>query len=101
MAHYAEIPAARRASKPTSIVWCILCSVTALITSTIHTVVMRLQEHRLTLSHLEPIIQLLVADLMPIIGMERQIGGFPDLDVNLHAIKFNCAAGYSNITLFV
>ena len=93
MAHYAEIPAARRASKPTSIVWWILCPVTSSIPSIIHTVVMRLQGHRLTLSQQESIIQQLAVDLMLTIGMERRIGGFPDLDANLHDIGFYCAAG--------
>ena len=62
---------------------------------------LRLQGHRLTLSQQESIIQQLVVDLVLKISMQRRIGGFPDLDANLHAIRFHCATGYSNITAFV
>ena len=50
MAHYGEIADVRSASEQTSIVWWVLCSVTASITSLFRTVVMWLQENRLKLS---------------------------------------------------
>ena len=88
MAQYAEVTAARRASEPTSVVWGILCSITALITSTIPTVVMRLQGHHLRLSQQASILHRLIVDLMLAIDMERQIGWFPDLD----ASRIDCEA---------
>ena len=101
MANYADIPAARCASETTSVVWWILCSATASITCIIHTVTMRLQRHRLTFSQQESIVQQLIVDQMLTIGMDMQIGGFPDLDANLHAIQLDCAAEYSNIAAFI
>ena len=62
---------------------------------------MRLQVHRLTLSQQGRIVQQLILNLMLTIGMMSQIGKFPDLETNLHAIQFDCAAEYSKISAFV
>ncbi|RQM13322.1 hypothetical protein DD237_007280 [Peronospora effusa] len=55
--HYAEMSTVRRASDPKSVVYKILYSAIASITSTVYSVVMRLQGHRLTISQQESIIQ--------------------------------------------
>ena len=81
--------------------WWIFCSVTASIASAIHTEVMWLQEHRLTHSQQDSIAQNLDVDLIVTIGIKWRIGGFPDLDANLHATRLDFAADYSNISAFV
>lgn len=71
------------------------------VTSTIHTVVMRLQGHCLTLIQQETHVQQLIADLMITIGMVRDVDGVPNLGMNIHVIRGDFSVWYAEITTFI
>ncbi|KAH6577801.1 hypothetical protein BASA60_003877 [Batrachochytrium salamandrivorans] len=73
MDHYGAMPAGhpRRTTEPENAAFWILCSVTSTITSTIHSAVMRMQSHRLTLGQQQAIVEQLTVNLMLAIGVDK------------------------------
>ncbi|KAH6588004.1 hypothetical protein BASA61_006153 [Batrachochytrium salamandrivorans] len=93
MDHYGAMPAGhpRRAIEPDNAAFWILCSVTSTITSTIHSAVMRMQSHRLTLSQQQAIVKQLTVDLMLTIGVDKHFGEFHVVDEDQNGFIQCCA----------
>ncbi|KAH6569337.1 hypothetical protein BASA62_004956 [Batrachochytrium salamandrivorans] len=98
MDHYGAMPAGhpRRAIEPENAAFWILCSVTSTITSTIHSAVMRMQSHRLTLSQQQAIVKQLTVDLMLTIGVDKHFGEFHVVDEDQNVFLFETTSRASS-----
>ncbi|KAH9256198.1 hypothetical protein BASA81_005701 [Batrachochytrium salamandrivorans] len=101
MDHYGAMPAGhpRRAIEPDNAAFWILCSVTSTITSTIHSAVMRMQSHRLTLSQQQAIVKQLTVDLMLTIGVDKHFGEFHVVDEDQNVFLFETTSRSNTQTL--
>ncbi|KAJ1344447.1 hypothetical protein BSLG_001007 [Batrachochytrium salamandrivorans] len=101
MDHYGAMPAGhpRRAIEPENAAFWILCSVTSTITSTIHSAVMRMQSHRLTLSQQQAIVKQLTVDLMLTIGVDKHFDEFHVVDEDQNVFLFETTSRSNTQTL--
>ena len=104
LAHYEQFDAgnSRRSTQPACVSWWIIDSVTCHITSAIHSVLMQLQGHRLTLSEQKKQVEDLIVTLSNTIGAARDapIDGMNEIETT-HVIRNNWSVYVSEIQGFV